>query len=129
VTVERTVARTLFWGGLLGTALMVTGVSGYAVRAGAGGEMLNPARVMENRAAGHAPDVFTSVPQVIRGLRHRPVDPLAIAALGILLLLATPAAAIVAAIPAFIGADDGRYAAIAATLAAVLVASLLAGGG
>jgi uncharacterized membrane protein len=129
MTVERTVARILFWGGVLGTALMVAGVAGYAVRAGLRGETLNPARVMENRAAGHAADVFTSVPQVVRGLRHRPVDPLAIAALGILLLLSTPAAAIAAAIPAFILADDGRYAAIAATLAATLVASLLAGGG
>lgn len=129
MTVERTVARILFWGGILGTALMVTGVAGYSVRAGLRGETLNPARVMENRAAGHAADVFTSVPQVVRGLRQRPVDPLAVAALGILFLLSTPAVAIAAAIPAFILTDERRYAAIAATLAAVLLASLLAGGG
>ena len=129
MTVERIVSRILFWGGVLGTALMVAGLAGYAGRAGAHGEMLNLARVVENRAAGRAADVFTSVHQVFQGLRQRPVDPLAIAALGILVLLSTPAAGIVAAIPAFIVAADRRYAAIAATLAAVLVASLLAGGG
>lgn len=126
---ERMVSRILFWGGVLGTALMLAGLVSYGVRAGVHGEALNVPRVMENRAAGHAADVFTSVPQVFRGLRHRPVDPLAVAAVGILTLLATPATAVMAAIPAFVIAGDGRYARIATVLAAVLIVSLFAGGG
>jgi uncharacterized membrane protein len=129
MTVERMVSRILFWGGVVGTALMLAGLVGFGVRAGVHGEALNVPRVMENRAAGHAADVFASVPQVFRGLRHRPLDPLALAALGILTLLATPVTAVVAAIPAFVVAGDGRYATIAGVLAAVLIVSLLAGGG
>jgi uncharacterized membrane protein len=128
MTVERMVSRILLWGGVVGTALMVAGLVGYAVRAGIHGETLNVTRVIENRAAGHAADVFVSVSQVFRGLRHRPVDPLAIAALGILALLATPVTAIVAAVPTFLMAGDRRYATIAAVLAAVLIVSLFAGG-
>ena len=66
--------------------------------------------------------------QVVAGLRHRPVDPLALATVGLLALLATPVAAVVAAIPIFLWDGDRRYALISTFLAVALIGSLLLGG-
>ena len=82
-----------------------------------------------NRHAGRPPGVFTSVPQVLDGLRRWPVDPPAVAAVGLLALLATPVAAVVVAFPLFLSDGDRRYAIISAILAAALIGSLLIGGG
>ena len=128
MTVERLVARVLFWGGVLAIALMVVGLAGYAIRAGAHGGRLSVAGETTGRT-GAAAGVFTSVSQVGAGLRRRPIDPLAVAAVGVLVLLATPVAAVIAAIPAFRLAGDRRYAVVATVLAAVLVIGLLVGGG
>ena len=125
IGVERVISRVLFWGGVLGISLMLFGLIGFAVR---GHETLNVTRLTEKREAGRAVGVFTSLPAVRRGLDTRPVDPLAVTAVGMLVLLVTPVVAVVAAIPTFIAAGDGRYAVIAALLAAILVGSLLFGG-
>lgn len=122
--VESVIARVLFWGGVLGISLMLLGLIAFAVR---GHEPLDITRMTQNREAAHAIGVFTSLPAVRRGLQTRPVDPLAITAVGILLLLVTPVIAVVAAIPAFLAAGDGPYAVIAALLAAMLIGSLLLG--
>jgi uncharacterized membrane protein len=127
--VERMVSRILLWGGLLGIALMLLGLVGYAVRVGARDEALNPVRLTTTARASGAAHVFTSVGEVVAGLRRWPPDPLAIAAVGVLILLATPVMAIAAAIPTFLLEGDRRYAVISIILASVLVVSLLMGGG
>jgi uncharacterized membrane protein len=129
MTVERVVSGVLFWGGVLGIALMLVGLLGVVARAGLHGTTWDPGEVMDQRGAGHAAHVFTSVAQVGEGLRRRPIDPLAIAAVGVLVLLATPIAATATAIPAFLLAGERSYAAIAALLVSALAASLLVGGG
>jgi uncharacterized membrane protein len=85
-------------------------------------------RAADRGGAATPPHVFTSVGQVIAGLRHRPIDPLAVATVGLLALLATPVAAVVVAIPVFLRDGDRRYALISIFLAVALIGSLLLGG-
>jgi len=127
--VERIVSRILFWGGAVSVAVMLIGLASYAVRVGVQGEALSVGRGVQSREAGDAPHVFISVRRVVEGLRHRPMDPLAIAAVGILALLATPVAAVVVAVPIFFATYDKRYGVVATVLAVALIGSLLIGGG
>lgn len=62
-------------------------------------------------------------------LTHRPVEPIAGSALGILSLLVTPIVAVAATIPAFLVEGDRRYAAIAALVLVALTTGLWLGGG
>jgi uncharacterized membrane protein len=57
------------------------------------------------------------------------MDPLAVTALGLVALMATPILAVALAIPAFLRAGDRRYAAIAAFVLTLLVVSLTLAGG
>lgn len=63
---------------------------------------------------------------MIEGLRSRPIDPLAVSALGLVLLMITPAVAVATAIPAFWWAGDRRYVA-AVVLAMLVLNATLAG--
>ena len=123
--VESLVARTLLAGGLIGLALILAGGAVYAVHGGFYHHVVHL-----TRPPGDAPPgVFTSVRQVLDGLRRRPVDPLAVTALGLVALMATPIAAVALAVAGFLRAGDRRYAAIAAIVLAMLVVSLAVAGG
>ena len=126
--VERLVSRILWWGGVASIALMLIGLAGYAARVDIRGDGFQIPRRVERGQADPPPNVFTSVRQVIDGLRHRPIDALAITAVGLLALLGTPVVAVVAAIPAFLAQGDRRYALISTFLALALIGSLLLGG-
>jgi uncharacterized membrane protein len=126
--VERIVSRVLWWGGVASITLMLIGLAGYVVQVGIGSEGFDVPRAIEHREAGRPPNVFTSLPQVLDGLRRRPIDPLAVAAVGLLTLLATPVVAVVVAVPVFLAGGDRRYALIAALLTVALIGSLLIGG-
>jgi uncharacterized membrane protein len=69
------------------------------------------------------------VRQVLDGLRRHPMDPLAVTALGLVALMATPIVAVALAVAGFLRAGDRRYAAIAAIVLAMLVVSLAVAGG
>lgn len=120
---ERLVARVLLAGGLFAIALIVLGLGLYA---GQGGFRLHVLRV--DRAVPGEPGVFVSIRQVVNGMRRHPVDPLAVSALGLVLLMATPGLAVAVAIPAFVTARDYRYAGIASLVLAMLLVSLLLAG-
>jgi len=128
MTVERVVSRILWWGGIASLALMLIGLVGHAVQVGIGSDRFEIPRGVDRQGAATPPHVFTSVGQVVAGLRHRPVDPLALATVGLLALLATPVAAVVVAIPVFLREGDRRYALISTFLAVALIGSLLFGG-
>jgi uncharacterized membrane protein len=66
-----------------------------------------------------------SVKQIVLGLRRRPIDPLAVSAIGLVVLMATPGVAVALAIPGFLAARDFRFATIAALVLAMLLVSLL----
>jgi uncharacterized membrane protein len=128
MTVERVVSRILWWGGVASLALMLIGLAGHAVQVGVGSGGFAIPRAADRPDVATPPHVFTSVSQVVAGLRHRPVDPLAVATVGLLALLVTPVAAVVAAIPVFLRDGDRRYALIATFLTVALIGSLLLGG-
>jgi uncharacterized membrane protein len=122
--VEHLVSRILLCGGLLGIGLVLLGLTLYAAHGGFRHHVLDLKRL----PAGHPPGVFVSVRQVVDGLRSRPIDPLAASALGLVLLMITPAVAVAAALPAFWWTGDRRYALIALVVLAMLALSAILAG-
>ena len=122
MTPERAVSRVLLLGGFLAVALMISGLAALEIRALRTAHPLDVAHVVENREAGRSVDVFMSVPQLARALARWPPSPLAVIAAGIVVLLATPAAGLVAALVAFEREHDSRYIVICVALIAGLVA-------
>ena len=118
---ERLVSRILLLGGGAAVALMLVGLVGLEWPDAPTSHRREAAHVLENRAAGRSADVFVSLPQLGRALRRRPPEPAAVTAAGIVVLLATPGLALVAALAAFATAGDRRYVAICAALIAALV--------
>jgi hypothetical protein len=132
-TAEVLASRILFWGGVLSILLMALGIIGHSWRWGAPGAPQAPHERTGSKAADPLgfssretapPGVYTSIGEVAHALRRWPVDPLAIVATGILLLLMTPFVGVVAVFVVFVGAGDRRYAAIAAVLIGALLVSL-----
>jgi len=126
--VEIIVSRVLFWGGLVSIVLMVLGVVGYAVRTTRDGDVLNFQRLVENREHARSTEVFVSLDAIARGLRQRPIDPVAVGALGVVLLLLTPALGVMVAIAGFWAAGERRYTVIAGIVLVELLVSFLLGG-
>jgi len=127
---EILVGRILFWGGLLSILIVLTGFGLHLLSGAAGvnrdvvGEVTGPS---STSAENHAPGVFVSGAQVIQGLRRRPIDPLAIIALGLVMLLATPVLAVALAVPAFAVIRDYRYLVISVIILGILAAGFLIG--
>ena len=118
---ETLVARLLFLGGVVSVALMLAGLIDLEIHAAVRGHAVEVPRVAENREAGRSVDVFVSMPALVRGLRERPPDPVAIATTGVVALLLTPVAGLVAALVGFAREHDRAYVAIAALLIAALL--------
>ena len=121
MTAERAVSRVLLLGGFLAVAVMIGGLAALEIRALRTAHPLDVAHVVENREAGRSVDVFMSVPQLARALARWPPSPLAVIAAGIVMLLATPAAGLVAALVAFEREHDSRYIVICVALLLALV--------
>jgi uncharacterized membrane protein len=66
---------------------------------------------------------------IARGLLHRPIDPLAISALGTLVLLLTPVSGVVGAAIAFARAGDRRYTLITVGVLLAILLSFVLGAG
>jgi uncharacterized membrane protein len=125
----RLVSRVLLWGGATSVALMVIGLALFVAHGGFHAGTADFQRIVRRRAEGQPPVVFVSVREVVRGALHRPPEPLALIALGILMLVVTPVVGVATAIPAFARAGDRDYAIIATIVLAVLVVSFLLAGG
>lgn len=121
---EQVVARLLSWGGVLGVALMVVGVaihveSGHRTEPGGGGA-----------AIGHVQDRVgpaASLAAMHRVLRQWPPDPLAVADVGIAVVLITPILGVGAAAAAFWVSGDYRYVLVAGAVLAVILTSIVVG--
>jgi len=128
VAVERIIARILTFGGLFSIALVLGGLVVWAAEGQPQAREI--VRVVHNREAGRAVDVFTSLSDVRRAIVQRPPDPLAVTALGLVCLLVTPVVGVAAAAVAFWRAGDRDYVAISSIVLAMLVLSFaLAAGG
>jgi len=123
--VEHLVARVLLVGGLLGLALIALGLGLYAAHGGFQSHVL---ALHPPGAGATPPGVFRSIRQIVVGLRQRPIDPLAVGALGLVVLMSTPGVAVTLAIPGFLLAGDGRFALIATLVLTMLLVSLLLAG-
>ena len=91
--------------------------------------LLGMQRVPRPERHAHPREVFVSIGEVLRGLAARPIDPAAMIAFGLVLLLMTPVLGVVAAIPAFLAAGDRRYAAIGTVILTMLALGALLTGG
>lgn len=121
--VEYLVARVLLVGGLAGLALIALGLGTYAAHGGFHHQVL-----VLKRERATPPGVFSSLRQVAQGLRRRPIDPLAVSAIGLVVLMLTPGVAVAVALPCFVAARDYRHATIAAAVLSMLLVSLLLAG-
>jgi uncharacterized membrane protein len=126
---ERAVSRVLLLGGSLAVTLMLLGLAALEVHAARTAHPLDIAHVVENRQAGRSVDVFVSLPQLGRALRRHPSDPVAAITVGVVVLLATPGAALIAALIAFMRAGERGYAAVCAALVIALACGLVVGVG
>jgi uncharacterized membrane protein len=127
-TAERWASRVLLVGGLLGVALMVSGVVGTEV---AGSESLPPAaidRAPIGASRVQGAETIVSLPQIRVALTHHPVDPMGLAALGVVVLFTTPMAAAGAAGVAFAIDGDRRFVLVSVITVAMLALSLWFGG-
>jgi uncharacterized membrane protein len=125
INVERATSHILLLGGTLAVALMLVGLVALEVHAARTAHPLDVAHVVENREAGRSIDVFVSLPQVARALGRWPPEPVAVIAAGVVVLLATPGAALVVALIAFERVGDRAYAVICAALLVALVCGFL----
>ena len=125
INVERATSHILLLGGTLAVALMLVGLVALEVHAARTAHQLDVAHVVENREAGRSIDVFVSLPQVARALGRWPPEPVAVIAAGVVVLLATPGAALVVALIAFERVGDRAYAVICAALLVALVCGFL----
>jgi uncharacterized membrane protein len=127
---EILVGRVLLWGGLISILVVLAGFGLHLLRGPAEmnstlvGAVTGPA----SAAGGSAPGVFVSGAQIIRGLSRSAMDPLAIIALGLVMLLATPVLAVLLSVPAFASIRDYRYAVISLLILCILAVSFFIGG-
>ena len=121
IRLERVVSRILLLGGSIAVALMLVGLLALEIRATRTAHPLDIAHVVENREAGRSVDVFVSLPQLGRALQRRPPDPVAVITTGVVVLLATPGIALLAALGMFVAGRGWRYAAICAALVLALL--------
>src|SRR5216117_3127851 len=72
------------------------------------GHVLDLQQLTRSGPASDPPRVFVSLRNVLGALSARPPDPLAIVALGLVLLLITPVLGVAAAVPGFLRDGDRR---------------------
>jgi uncharacterized membrane protein len=119
-TAETLAARILFYGGVGAIVLMLLGITGFLWIHG-----VPSAPAARGAPSPDAHVIYTSVADVGRALARWPAEPLAVVAVGILMLLATPVVSVVAVFSVFAGAGDRRYTVITAMLIVALLVSLL----
>jgi len=127
--VEVLISRVLFWGGLLSIAVGLLGLALYVGEGGLKSGAVDVDQLLRARHAGRPAQVFTSLADISRGLSGHPANPLALAVLGLLLLLATPVVGVALAIPAFLRVRDHRYVVIAGIVLVILIVSFVVGRG
>ena len=126
---ERVVSRVLLLGGLVSVTALVGGLVIYVAAAGTGRETADLYRSLIHEGTGRPAAVYSTLAEIAHGVARPRPDPLAIIALGLVLLVATPVASRVAALVAFARAGDRDYVVIAAIVLAVLLVSFALSGG
>jgi uncharacterized membrane protein len=113
---ELVVSDVLRGGVILSAAIMVVGLAGFYARYARGGLTVGLATAPPHSLSG-----------VLSGLSHG--DPVAIIALGLLVLLATPVVRVVISVAVFASARDRLFTLITLVVLAILLVSFVAGRG
>jgi uncharacterized membrane protein len=124
---ERVVSRVLFLGGVLSVAILVVGLVMYALTGA--GHTPDLYRSLRHQTAGHPAAVYATLGEIVHGVLMDQPDPIAVLALGLVVLAATPVAALVGALVTFARTGDRDYAVIAAIVLVVLLVSFTLSGG
>jgi uncharacterized membrane protein len=128
MTAERLVSRVLLAGGVVSLVVVFLGLAVYTLAAERGAATVDVSRLIHHRVQGRPATAYSSIGEIGRGLTRRPLDPLAVAALGLVLLAITPVVGVAVAIVSFALAGDRDYAAIGAIVLSVLVISFILAG-
>ena len=119
--IQSVLGRVLLIGGVLSLALIVTGLAMYVLEgAPSAAEIV---RAVHQRDAATRLDVYPTLGSVGRALAQHPPDGLAVTALGLVCLLATPVVGVALAIGAFWRHGDREYTMIAAAILTMLLVS------
>lgn len=127
--VETAIARLLFWGALIGIGVMLLGLLLHAAQGGLTADAASLDRLAHGGDETHPAAVFRSVSEIALGLSRRSPDPLALAALGLLLLAVTPVLGVALAVLAFVRLRDYRYVLVSSLVLGILLVSFFTGGG
>ena len=127
--VEWLIAQVLLWGGVMSGVLVLFGLVLHIAQGEFRGHVLELQRVTYPGPSGHPPGVFVSLRDVLGALLARPLDPVAVIALGLVFLLATPVLGVAVAVPGFLRDGDRQYAGIALIVLLTLLVSLFLAGG
>lgn len=119
--IQKTVGRVLLGGGLLSLVLMVSGALVYVAQGAPDAAAIVGAVHAGQR--GVALDVYPTLGALGRALVRHPPDGLALTALGLVCLLATPVVGVALAIAAFWRHGDREYTVIAAAILTMLLVS------
>jgi uncharacterized membrane protein len=126
--IQHVVGRVLLGGGLLALILIVAGLVIYVAEGAPNASEI--VKAVQLRESGPALDVYPTLGSVRRALAQHPPDGLALTALGLVCLLATPVVGVALAIGAFWRHGDREYTLIAgAILTMLLVSFVLAAAG
>ncbi len=129
LAVEAAIARLLFWGALIGIGVILLGLLLHAAQGGLAADAASLDRLAHGGDEVHPAAVFRSLGEIAGGLARRPPDPLALAALGLLLLVATPVLGVALAVVGFLQVRDRRYVLISSLVLGILLVSFFVGGG
>ena len=129
MSAERLVSRVLFVGGLVSVTVVVVGLVVYAAAGGARGQATDVYRMLTHEATGRPSAVYSTLGEIGHGLTSHPPDPLAVIALGLVVLGGTPVVALAAAVVGFAREGDRDYVVIASIVLAVLLVSFTLSGG
>jgi len=121
--IQRVVGRVLLVGGVLSLLLIVLGLAIYVAEGAPGA--LEIVTAVHQHGTASALDVYPTLGSVRRALAQHPPDGLAVTALGLVCLLATPVVGVALAIGAFWRHGDREYTVIAATILTMLLVSFV----
>lgn len=119
--IQRVVGRVLLGGGMLSLALILLGLAIYVAEGAPNAREI--VRAVHLRESGPGLDVYPTLGSVRHALAQRPPDGLALTALGLICLLATPVVGVALAIGAFWRHGDREYTVIAAAILTMLLVS------
>jgi uncharacterized membrane protein len=122
-SVEYVVSVVLFWGGMISVVLVVAGMALHLRSDMVTADAATLSEIRSSQATELAAGAFMSVREIGHSLITRPMDALALVALGLTVLLLTPVVGVAVALLAFVNTREYLYVVISSLVLTILVAS------